>query len=126
MRLLANDVAASLGLPKILDDGEINQEFPIEVSDIYAERKSILNQPLDEVCFASGANAYKRLLAIRDSVISQVYTTRNFCDWQKCVSSKELDTRPVFEIERNLAAWVNRAPEAFRLGANFANPSLTR
>lgn len=127
LRLLSNEVSACAGLPRLLSDEEIDQEFPREVNDVYILRGRILSQPQDEVCYVSGANAYKRLHMILDKVIKRIYPQggRNGPSSKGSVSyAVRLDT--IREIEKDLHRWSETLPRGYQLGSCYEEPALQR
>lgn len=73
---LVNDVASCCGLPRLLNDDEIDQELPREVNDVFIAKGEISMQPKDEICYISGANASYRLHIIRDKVTRHIYPSQ--------------------------------------------------
>ena len=127
LRLLSSEVAACAGLPRLLSDEEIDQELPREVNDAYIQRARILPQPESEICYVSGANAYKRLHMILDKVIKRVYpqSGRNGPGNRGSVSyAVRLDT--IREIEKDLHQWSAAIPQGYRLGSCYEEPALQR
>lgn len=127
LRLLANDVAASCGLPKLLTDDEIDQELPREVNDIYIRKERIIEHPSSEICYLSGANAYQKLHAIRDRVIQQVYPLKSPEGVQTGSSmSYTIRLETIRGIEEDLEKWLKNIPWSYRLGKDYGELNLQR
>ena len=102
LRMFLNEVSANCGMPKLLDDREIDQKLPIEVNDAYIKKPRILPQPREEVCHMAGGNSYRLLHQIRDEAIHTLYPATN-----ASFSENSYDTTfvAVKNLETNLQQW---------------------
>ncbi|CAI7606643.1 unnamed protein product [Penicillium pancosmium] len=126
LRLLVNDIATSIGMPVLLSDDEIDQDFPKETNDIYIEKSRILPQPDGEICYISGANSYKRLQMLRDKVTNCVYSIRG---QNHCLENSPfhvVSLASIHGIQKDLEKWVNDIPRGYRLGSFCAEGRLIR
>ena len=125
--LLVNDVASCCGMPKLLGDEDIDQEFPKEVNDAYIGRGKISMQPQSEICYISGANASYRLHMIRDKVTRQIYPVKRLGDAQSSgLMAYAANLEAVREIEGELNIWANSIPLGYRLGTCYGESRLIR
>jgi hypothetical protein len=124
---LVNDVTSCCGLPRLLNDDEIDQELPREVNDVFIAKGEISMQPKDEICYISGANASYRLHIIRDKVTRHIYPFRS-------VNTVPLDDSMAYganidiirEIEEELIEWAKSIPRGYRLGTWYRESKLLR
>ncbi|KAJ5556051.1 transcriptional regulator family: Fungal Specific TF [Penicillium frequentans] len=124
---LVNDVASCCGLPRLLNDDEIDQELPREVNDVFISKGEISMQPKDEICYISGANASYRLHIIQDKVTRHIYPFRS-------VNTVPLDDLMAYganieiirEIEEELIEWAKIIPcgSQYMLCASYAHVHL--
>jgi hypothetical protein len=126
-RQLVNDIASCCGLPRLLNDDEIDQELPREVNDVYIARTKISMQPQNEICYISGANASYRLHMIRDKVTRHIYPFRSVNN----VPSDEsmaygANNEIIREIEEELIQWAKSIPRGCRLGTWYRESKLLR
>jgi hypothetical protein len=127
IRLLVNYLAAACGMPKLLDDDNVDQAMPVEVNDAYITTTQILSQPADEVCEVAGMNAYVKLHKILEQVVKHIYPfrgTRN-APARKSVSYM-VSIEKIREIEKSLKEWMANLPSGFRLGNDPAHGSILR
>ncbi|KAL2833813.1 fungal-specific transcription factor domain-containing protein [Aspergillus cavernicola] len=125
--LLVNEVAAFCGMPKLLDDDEIDQELPTEANDKYIEKNQIYPQPQNEICYISGANAYKQLLMVRDRVTKYVYPVRGLSATRSNgLPSHAVSLETIGGIQDDLDRWVKNIPRGYRLGTSSTETRLMR
>ncbi|KAJ5279715.1 hypothetical protein N7478_005087 [Penicillium angulare] len=123
---LGNDVAVTCGLPMIFDRSSIDQDLPIEVSDIYIEQQHIGQQPQNDVCYIVASNMYRRLHIIIQDVTSQIYADKRFNKVQTGGGmSYSISMETLKNIENNLTAWVLDLPAHFTLGKHFEDSQAT-
>ncbi|KGO40376.1 Transcription factor, fungi [Penicillium expansum] len=109
--LLVNDVSSCCGMPRLLSDSDIDQEFPREANDVYITSRNISMQPQSEICYISGANASYRLHMIRDKVTRQMYPVKPLGHDQLHDSTAHAaNLEKVRETEDDLKKWANSIP----------------
>ncbi|KAJ5107331.1 hypothetical protein N7456_004006 [Penicillium angulare] len=124
--ILGNDVAITCGLPLIFDRSSIDQEFPVEVSDIYIEQQRIGQQPHNEVCYIVASNMYRRLHIIIQDVTRQIYADKRFSQVQTGGGMNySLNMETLKSMESSLTSWVVEIPAHFTLGNDFESSQVT-
>ncbi|KZF24154.1 hypothetical protein L228DRAFT_266514 [Xylona heveae TC161] len=118
VRKMDTYVSASLGLPKSLNDEDIDQEMPMEVEDDYITRDGILPTPEGHFSLISANNAHGKLVAILAKVIKYIYPLKSAqCDEAEHSSQTYLISHAkIREIERDLQDWMERLPVQLRPG----------
>jgi hypothetical protein len=125
--LLVNDVSSCCGMPKLLSDNDIEQEFPIDVNDVYISSRNILTQPQSEICYISGANASYRLHIIRDKVTRELYPAKGLgYDQLHGLTEDAAILGNVREIANDLKKWAESIPQGYVLGTCYREPRLLR
>lgn len=123
LRMLLNEISANCGLPKLLDDRDIDQRLPTEVNDAYIRKTQILPQPHDEVCHMAGGNSYRRLHQIRDQAAQTLYPATS-------LSARKYSYNATIEVihtvERELEDWYRALPLGYRLGTSFHDSKLMK
>lgn len=123
LRMLLNEFSANCGMPKLLDDRDIDQKLPTEVNDAYVRKSRILLQPREEVCHMAGGNSYRLLHQIRDQATQTLYQATD-----ASLSENSYDTTftVIKNLETNLQQWYEALPLRFRLGASFNDSKLLK
>lgn len=125
--LLVNDVSSCCGMPRLLSDSDIDQEFPREANDVYITSRKLSMQPQSEICYISGANASYRLHMIRDKVTRQMYPVKPLGHDQLHDSTAHAaNLEKVRETEDDLKKWANSIPRGYLLGTYYREPRLLR
>jgi hypothetical protein len=115
IRIMETYIAAVLGLPRTLNDDDIDQELPAEVDDEYITGEKMLQMPEGRLSLLAGFNAHIKLAAILGKIITKLYPTRKRKRSNK--KSPELYTvcnAKAKEVERDLANWVRDLPVDLR------------
>lgn len=120
-------VGAMLGLPKTLDDDDIDQEYPLEVDDEYITEDKVLQMPEGKVSLMAGANAHTRLVKVLATIIKYIYPVKGADRTVdgRGAQSYRVNYARVREIEQDLQAWMDELPAQFRVGEG-AEPDLVR
>ncbi|PWY92343.1 hypothetical protein BO70DRAFT_357455 [Aspergillus heteromorphus CBS 117.55] len=117
-------VSTLLGLPLMLSDDDIDQEYPESVDSEFITRDGILTMPSDRTPLMAGANAHTRLSSIILKVVKYIYPVKHAqhrgSDQRYVVSHSKIR-----EIERDLQAWMEELPAALRPGTEVS-PQLER
>ncbi|KAF2098972.1 hypothetical protein NA57DRAFT_76206 [Rhizodiscina lignyota] len=127
IKVLVNYVSILAGMPKLLDDENIDQDMPAEVNDVYITKNDISVQPANEVCQIAGMNAYIRLHKILEQVVSHIYPPRGLRKTPDKESASYLvRIETIKGIEQDLDNWMQNVPFGFALGRDTASASLLR
>ncbi len=122
---LTNEVAATCGLPVLLNNEEIDQEAPTEVSDSSIEARQILPQPEGEFCLTAIATIYRRLHHVFQKAGKQIYSENQSNLLQTGgVGSYLVSMGRLKGIEKELHQWVRELPDHLVLGNGPDNPEL--
>jgi hypothetical protein len=117
IKLLNGYLSAFMGLPKLLNDDDIDQEMPVEVDDTCIEHSRILAQPPGSISLLSGSNAFARLNKILESVLKHVYPTKGMKRGRrKGLVSCLVSTSKIKELEEQLQDWQSSLPAPLRAG----------
>ncbi|KIW72945.1 hypothetical protein PV04_01103 [Phialophora macrospora] len=127
IRLFANYLATIVGMPRLLDDDNVDQDLPTEVNDVYITDVKISPQPAGEVSDVAGMNAYIRLHNILGQVVRHLYPLRGISKSPGKESASYLvSIEKVGAIEDALKAWTENVPPGFRLGEDPESRKLLR
>jgi hypothetical protein len=119
IRIMETYIAAVLGLPRTLNEDDIDQELPAEIDDEYITGERMLQMPEGQISLVTGFNAHIKLSAILGKIITELYPTRKMKKSNR--KSPELYTvcnAKVKEVERELANWVRDLPVDLRPRSN--------
>jgi hypothetical protein len=70
-------VSTLLGLPQMLSDDDIDQEYPMEVDGDYITSEGITQPPSNYTPLMAGCNAHTRLSNIILKVVKYIYPVKN-------------------------------------------------
>lgn len=105
-------VSTILGLPSMLSEDDIDQEYPSAVDDDYITMEGILPMPSNRVSLMLGVTAHMRLGHIVLKVMKYIYpvkvTTHGINHTYMVNHSK------IRELERDLQKWMEDLPDSFR------------
>ncbi|KAA8646307.1 putative C6 transcription factor (Mut3) [Aspergillus tanneri] len=118
-------VSTLLGLPQMLSDDDIDQEYPASVDGEYIGRDGILPTPADYTPLMAGANAHTRLSNIILKVVKYIYPVKNAQHRSESDQRYVVSHSKIREIERDLQAWMEELPAALRPGTEVS-PQLER
>lgn len=114
LRKLDTYVGALLGLPNMLTDEDIDQEYPLEVDDDYITTEQILPMPPDKPSLMAAFNAHTRVVEILAKTVKYVYPVKG--TKSKTSQSYSVSHSRIREIEQDLQRWFESLPIAFRPG----------
>ena len=117
-------VSTLLGLPQMLSDDDIDQEYPLEIDSEFISVDGITPMPTDRTPVIAGANAHTRLANIIMKVVKYIYPVKN-ARLSKADQHYMVSHTKIREIERDLQAWMEELPAALRPGTD-ASPQLER
>ncbi|KAL7932109.1 fungal-specific transcription factor domain-containing protein [Trichoderma chlorosporum] len=111
-------VSAMLGFPLLLNNEDIDQQYPLEVDDEFIRPEGILNPAPGTASFFQAFNAHTRLMDILGKITKYIYPTKGIGQTvlreDKPSSSYLIGYSRIKEIETDLHNWFERLPEAWR------------
>lgn len=118
-------VSTLLGLPQMLSDDDIDQEYPIEVDGEFITAEGITPVPSDHTPLMAGSNAHTRLCNVILKVVKYIYPVKNARYRSKFDQRYMVSHSKIREIERDLQNWMEELPPALRPGTEVS-PQLER
>ncbi|KAF9889105.1 hypothetical protein FE257_008082 [Aspergillus nanangensis] len=118
-------VSTLLGLPQMLSDDDIDQEYPMAVDGEFITSEGILPTPKNYTALMAGANAHTRLSNIILKVVKYIYPVKHAQHRSKSDLRYVVSHSKIREIERDLQAWMEELPAALRPGTEVS-PQLER
>ncbi|KAK9479073.1 fungal-specific transcription factor domain-containing protein [Lipomyces japonicus] len=127
-------ISAMLGLPRCIDENDIDQDLPLEIDDEYITEDAILPHPGGVITTSTVANLHTRLLSIVTRIVEEVYPIKeNRSDVDES-SSIPVGSGPfdhgshnrvncvsyakVLQLENELQAWLDSLPFELRPGVD--------
>lgn len=123
IRKMDTYVGALLGLPKMVNDCDIDQEMPLEVDDECITTEEILPMPQGKLSLMTAFNAHTRLLKILVKTVKYIYPMKTLEN--KSNQSYAVNHAKIREIEQDLQHWLESLPMALRPGGE-APPGFVR
>ncbi|KAJ5155808.1 hypothetical protein N7492_008611 [Penicillium capsulatum] len=118
-------VSTLLGLPQMLSDDDIDQEYPMEIDAEFITSEGISQMPSDHTPLMAGCNAHTRLSNIILKVVKYIYPVKNARYRSKSNQRYMVSHSKIREIERDLQAWMEELPATLRPGTEVS-PQLER
>ncbi|EKV06966.1 C6 transcription factor (Mut3), putative [Penicillium digitatum PHI26] len=118
-------VSTLLGLPQMLSDDDIDQEYPMEVDGDYITTEGITQPPSNYTPLMAGCNAHTRLSNIILKVVKYIYPVKHARYRSKSDQRYMVSHSKIREIERDLQNWMEELPPALRPGTEVS-PQLER
>lgn len=118
-------VSTLLGLPQMVSNQDIDQEYPLDIDDEFITHNAILPMPADRISFMAGANAHTRLAEIMVKVVRYIYPVKLTKSQSKSDHTYMVSHSKIREIERDLQSWMESLPPALRPGSEV-HPDLER
>lgn len=109
-------VSTLLGMPLVISDDDIDQEFPAVLDDPYITPAGTLPMPPDQICMMAGVNAHTALVRILAKVVRYIYPVKNAKHSPNTQHTYMVSHSRIREIERDLQAWMEALPSALRPG----------
>ena len=120
-------VGALLGLPQMLSDDDIDQEWPLEIDDEYLTKDKIEPMPSGKLSIFAAFNVHTRLVGILSKAVKYVYPIKGKGQiGAKNGQSYVVSHARIREIEQDLQAWMENLPMPFRPGEETSNPKFMR
>lgn len=98
--------AASMGLPQLLQDSDIEAEYPLSIDDEYVEERGYLPTLPGETSKISSALALFSAARILSKVLQNLYPAN---------TSKDLSLNTMTVLENELDEWLGQLPQNLRL-----------
>ncbi|KIX02029.1 uncharacterized protein Z518_07968 [Rhinocladiella mackenziei CBS 650.93] len=124
VRKMDSYVGAVLGLPQMLSDDDIDQEFPTEVDDDYITEEGIQPMPASTFPLLRATNAHTRLTNILRKVVRYIYPIKS-SDNAQADHKYSISHKRIRELERDLQNWMDQLPMELR-PSDTASPQLSR
>lgn len=118
-------VSTMLGLPQMLSEDDIDQEYPLAVDSDFITAEGIRPMPSDYTPLMAGSNAHTRLSNIILKVVKYIYPIKNARYRSKFDQRYMVSHSKIREIERDLQTWMEELPPALRPGTEVS-PQLER
>lgn len=118
-------VSTLLGLPQMLSDDDIDQEYPMSVDSEFITAEGITQMPTDHTPLMAGSNAHTRLCNVILKVVKYIYPVKNARYRSKSDQRYMVSHSKIREIERDLQTWMEELPPALRPGTEVS-PQLER
>ncbi|KAL4810328.1 fungal-specific transcription factor domain-containing protein [Aspergillus unguis] len=118
-------VSTLLGLPQMLSDDDIDQEYPLSIDGEFITENGIIPTPDGHIHAMVGANAHTRLSVIVLKIVKYIYPLK---DAQLRAGSDQryvVSHSKIREIERDLQNWMEELPAALRPGTEVS-PQIER
>ncbi|KAF2628264.1 hypothetical protein BU25DRAFT_458105 [Macroventuria anomochaeta] len=125
IRRMDTYVGAMLGLPRFLEDEDIDQDFPIEVDDEYITETEILPMPEGTISVMSAFNAHTRIVQVLSKICRYVYPIKGTQSGGKNSVTYTVKYSKIRELEQDLAQWLDELPMALKPGGE-APPIIIR
>ncbi|KAE8849858.1 hypothetical protein PTNB73_01134 [Pyrenophora teres f. teres] len=125
IRRMDTYVGAMLGLPRFLEDEDIDQESPVEVDDEYITETEILPMPEGSISVMAAFNAHTRLVQVLNKTCKYVYPIKGTQSSAKGSVTYTVGYSKIREIEQDLARWLDELPVALKPGGE-APPIIKR
>jgi hypothetical protein len=125
IRRMDTHVGAMLGLPRFLEDQDIDQEWPVEVDDENITETEILLMPEGTMSVMTAFNAHTRLTQVLNRICRYVYPLKGTQLGGEDLATHTVSQLKIQELERELAQWLDELPMALKLGGE-APPNTIR
>ncbi|KAK9450788.1 fungal-specific transcription factor domain-containing protein [Limtongia smithiae] len=118
IRKMDTHLSAMLGLPRCIDENDIDQEQPLEIDDEYITEQGILPHPFGSITIQTVANAHTRLMRILSHIVEDVYPikARAPTNAPGGAASNCVSYARVLELENELKQWFESLPMELRPG----------
>ena len=116
IRRMDSYVGAMLGLPRFLEDEDIDQGWPAEVDDDYITEDGILPMPEGSISVMVAFNAHTRIVQVLSKICKYVYPIKGTHSSDKNSVTYTVSYSKIRELEQDLAQWLDELPTALRPG----------
>jgi hypothetical protein len=111
-------VGAVLGLPQMLSDEDIDQDFPTEIDDDHITENGLQPMPPGTFALLKATNAHTRLINILRKVVRYIYPVKAGDYAIQTDSRYSISHRRIRELERDLQSWMDQLPTDLRPSDN--------
>ncbi|KAL4785648.1 fungal-specific transcription factor domain-containing protein [Aspergillus varians] len=118
-------VSTLLGLPQMLSEDDIDQEYPMSIDGEFITEDGILPTPRDRIHAMVGPNAHTRLTVIVLKIVKYIYPLKTAQHRSKSDQRYVVSHSKIREIERDLQNWMEELPAALRPGTEVS-PQIER
>ncbi|RDW86517.1 putative C6 transcription factor (Mut3) [Aspergillus mulundensis] len=118
-------VSTLLGLPQMLSDDDIDQEYPMSIDGEFITENGILPTPEGRIHAMVGANAHTRLSVIVLKIVKYIYPLKTAQHRSESDQRYVVSHSKIREIERDLQNWMEELPAALRPGTEVS-PQIER
>ncbi|KAK2757097.1 hypothetical protein FQN54_005066 [Arachnomyces sp. PD_36] len=118
-------VSTLLGLPQLLSEDDIDQEFPLAIDDECVGPGGISPMPPGSTSLMAGANAHGELLNILVKVVKYIYPVKHVKLGPNSDHTYVVSHSKIREIERDLQTWMEALPSALKPGEE-STPEVER
>jgi len=125
IRRMDTYVGAMLGLPRFLEDEDIDQECPAEVDDDYITEAGILPMPEGKISVMAAFNAHTRIVQVLSKICRYVYPIKGTQSAGKSSVTYTVGYSKIRELEQDLSQWLDELPVALKPGGE-APPLIIR
>jgi hypothetical protein len=125
IRRMDSYVGAMLGLPRFLEDEDIDQDWPVEVDDDYITENGILPMPEGSISVMAAFNAHTRIVQVLSKICKYVYPIKGTHSSDKNSVTYTVSYSKIRELEQDLAQWLDELPNSLRPGGE-ASPLIAR
>lgn len=116
IRRMDTYMGAMLGLPRFLEDEDIDQDFPVEVDDEYITETQIMPMPEGSISVMSAFNAHTRIVQVLSKICRYVYPIKGTQSGGKNSVTYTVKYSKIRELEQDLAQWLDELPMALKPG----------
>jgi len=125
IRRMDTYVGAMLGLPRFLEDEDIDQEWPAEVDDEFITASGIAPMPAGTISVMAAFNAHTRIVQVLSKICKYVYPLKGTKSGKEDAVTYTVGYSKIRELEQDLAKWLDELPAALKPGGE-ATPLITR
>jgi hypothetical protein len=118
-------VGAMLGLPHLIEDDDVDQDYPTEVDDEYITETEVLPMPEGKISIMHASNAHVKIVRILGKICKYVYPTKGTQNGGKHSVTYSVSYAKIREIEQSMQCWLDELPMSLKPGGE-APPSILR
>jgi hypothetical protein len=121
IRRMDTYVGAMLGLPRFLEDEDIDQEWPAEVDDEYITETAIIPMPQGSISVMAAFNAHTKIVQVLSKICKYVYPIKGTHSGGKGSVTYTVGYSKIRELEQDLAQWLDELPMALKPGGEASD-----
>lgn len=124
IRRMDTYVGAMVGLPRFLEDDDIDQEWPAEVDDENITATGITPMPEGTISVMAAFNAHTRIVHVLSKICKYVYPLKGTQDSRKNSITYTVGYSKIRELEEDLGKWLDELPAALKPGGEASPPFI--